>query len=123
MLICFTGVAAASLGMLADPSSKLMLWAGTIVAGRAVAPTFATVISLAEEQMPISGRATGWFFVGSSSGGMSIPWIIGQLFESLGPEWTFYVVLGDVFLGLVVLVIFHQLRPTRATSVSKTSGT
>ena len=80
-------------------------------------------ISLAEEQMPISGRATGWFFVGSSSGGMSIPWIIGQLFESLGPEWTFYVVLGDVFLGLVVLVIFHQLRPTRATSVSKTSGT
>ena len=123
MLICFTGVAAASLGMLADPSSKLMLWAGTIVAGIAVAPTLATVISLAEEQMPISGRATGWFFVGSSSGGMSIPWIIGQLFESLGPEWTFYVVLGDVFLGLVVLVIFHQLRPTRATSVSKTSGT
>ena len=122
MYLCFAGIAVASLAILALPDSARSLWAGTIAAGLAVAPMFATVISLAESRMPISGRATGWFFVGSSTGGMSIPWVIGQLFETLGTNWTFYVVLADVFVGIVVLVIFNccsdknQRIPNRAES-------
>jgi FHS family Na+ dependent glucose MFS transporter 1 len=122
MYLCFAGIAVASLAILALPDSARLLWAGTIAAGLAVAPMFATVISLAEGRMPISGRATSWFFVGSSTGGMSIPWVIGQLFETLGTNWTFYVVLADVFVGTVVLVIFNrcpdkiQRVPNRAES-------
>ena len=82
------------------------------------APMFATVISLAEERMPISGRATGWFFVGSSAGGMSIPWIIGQCFEPLGTAWTFYIVLADVFVGFVALVIFNRHKRRNGTSTA-----
>ena len=110
LLLCFAGIGAASIGILYSPGSHLVLWAGTCTAGVAVAPMFATIISLAEARMPISGRATGWFFVGSSTGGMSIPWIIGQLFETHGTAWTFYIVLADVFVGLVVLVIFNRHR-------------
>lgn len=108
LLLCFLGIAAASVGVLYRPDISWILWTGTIVAGISVAPMFATIISLAEAAMPISGRATGWFFVGSSTGGMSIPWIIGQLFETYGTHWTFYVVLADIFVGLVVLVIFTR---------------
>jgi FHS family Na+ dependent glucose MFS transporter 1 len=111
MNLCFGGIIAASLAILSHPDTEWLLWAGTIAAGVAVAPMFATVISLAEGRMPISGRATGWFFVGSSTGGMSIPWVIGQLFETHGTDWTFYIVLADVFVGLVVLVIFNRYAP------------
>ena len=114
MRLSFVGVAAATFAVLSRPDTQWVLWAGTIAAGMAVAPMFSTIISLAERGMPISGRATGWFFVGSSVGGMSIPWIIGQLFESLGTAWTFYVILADVFVGLVVLVIFNRLTRNRS---------
>ena len=76
------------------------LWLATILGGIAVAPIFATALSLAGSRMPISGRATGWFFVGSSAGGMTIPWIIGQLFESVSPAAVFCIILADVLLGL-----------------------
>ena len=118
MALCFAGIAAGSLAILAQPDSHWVLWAGTMAAGVAVAPMFATVISLAENRMPISGRATGWFFVGSSAGGMSIPWVIGQLFETWGTAWTFYVVLADVFVGLVVLVIFKRKTSERTVAPS-----
>lgn len=121
MIMCLVGVAAASLAVLSQPDLVWMLWAGTIAAGLAVAPMFATVISLAEGRMPISGRATGWFFVGSSLGGMSIPWIIGQLFETRGTAWTFYVVLADVFVGAVVLVIFNRHTPAVSEPVTVSS--
>ena len=118
MTLCLAGVGAASLAVLSRPNSQTMLWAGTVMAGITVAPMFATVISLAEERMPISGRATGWFFVGSSAGGMSIPWIIGQCFEPLGTAWTFYIVLADVFVGFVALVIFNRHKRRNGTSTA-----
>lgn len=110
LLVCFVAVGVSSAAILVRPDAAWLLWAGTVAAGLAVAPTFATVIALAEQRMPISGRATGWFFVGSSAGGMSIPWIIGQGFESIGTAWTLGVILVDVFVGLGVLVIFHRIR-------------
>ena len=119
LLLCFAGIAAASCLILLRPGDATVLWAGTIVAGLTVAPMFATIISLAEARMPISGRATGWFFLGSSSGGMSIPWIIGQLFEPYGPLSTFYVVLATVFVGLVVLVIFNRTSRSAGRSTTE----
>ena len=118
LVLCFAGIAAGSVAVLSRPNTGWLLWAGTIAAGLTVAPMFATVISLAESRMPISGRATGWFFVGSSAGGMSIPWVIGQLFETWGTAWTFYVVLADVFVGLVVLVIFNRKTSERTVAPS-----
>ncbi|MBS14044.1 MAG: hypothetical protein CME19_20910 [Gemmatimonadetes bacterium] len=108
LLLCFAGTIVASVAILLYPESVTVLWVCTCLAGLAVAPMFATVVSLAERRMPISGRVTGWFFVGSSAGGMSIPFIIGQLFEPVSPAWTFNIVLAVVFVGLVVLVIFNR---------------
>ena len=65
---------------------------------------------LASGTMPVSGRATGLFFVGSSTGGMAIPWIIGQLFEPVGPSSVFAVVLANLAVGAVIFAIYAARR-------------
>jgi fucose permease len=51
-----------------------------------MASIFPTTLSLAERRMMITGRVTGWFFVGVGAGAMTIPWMVGQLFEGIGPQ-------------------------------------
>ena len=38
-----------------------------------VASIFPTTLSLAERHVTITGQVAGWFFVGASLGGMSLP--------------------------------------------------
>ncbi len=100
LLLSFLLTGAGAALALGSTTDVAWLWGATILGGVAVAPIFATALSLAGSRMPISGRATGWFFVGSSAGGMTVPWLIGQLFESVSPEAVFWTILIDVLLGL-----------------------
>jgi hypothetical protein len=52
----------------------------------------------------------GWFFVGSSAGGMAVPWVIGQLFEPVSPQAMFWVILIDVGLGLGIWTFLRRGR-------------
>jgi MFS transporter, FHS family, Na+ dependent glucose transporter 1 len=110
LLLCLVGCVIGSVIAMVQPQGVAMIWMATIVSGLAVAPMFATVLSLAGERMPITGRATGWFFIGSSAGGMTVPWVIGQLFEPVGPGAVFLVALANLAVGLVVYAVF-VLRP------------
>ena len=113
LLFCFVGCALGSIIAIAQPQGVAAVWAATIVSGLAVAPMFATVLSLAGERMPITGRATGWFFIGSSTGGMAVPWVVGQLFESAGPGSVFLVALANLAVGLVMYAAFVLGPKTR----------
>ncbi len=106
LLLCIAGCTAGAALALLQPDARGLIWSATIVSGLAVAPMFATILALAGEHMPITGKATGWLFVGSSTGGMSIPWIVGQLFESSGPTAAFHVILADLGVGLAILAVF-----------------
>jgi len=90
--------------MLALPSSRTVLWAGTAAVGAAMASIFPSAITLAGHRVRITGRVTGWFLIGSSLGSMTIPWIIGQLFEPIGPQVTMWVILATVAADLAVLL-------------------
>ena len=46
--------------------------------------------------------------VGGSAGGMIVPMIVGQLFESVGPLVMMYTILVD--LVLMLLVYFVMIR-------------
>lgn len=98
------------------PDSLLAVWVGTPGLGLAMASIFPTALSLAERRMPITGQVTSWFFVGASLGGMSLPWVIGQLFEAVGPLSTMAAILVDLGLAVVVFVILMVVaaEPTRA---------
>jgi FHS family Na+ dependent glucose MFS transporter 1 len=88
------------------PQSAVALWAGAIGMGLLTGPVFATVLVMAERHMTITGQITGWFFIGSSLGGMFLPWLIGQLFEPAGPQVMLVAVLIDLALALGALAAF-----------------
>ena len=85
------------------PVSALALWIGTIGAGLFVASIFATLLNFAGRHITITGRVTGWFFVGTSTGAMSVPWVIGQFFEPVGPVVMMWVIMVVLVLALGLL--------------------
>jgi fucose permease len=86
-------------------SRMAVVWLGTVGLGLSMASIFPTTLSLAERRMTITGQVTGWFFVGASAGGMALPWLIGQLFESVGPRVTVFAILIDLIVAVGVFVI------------------
>jgi FHS family Na+ dependent glucose MFS transporter 1 len=90
------------------PSSILAIWIGTLGLGFSMASLFPTMLTFAERRMALSGQITRWFFVGAGLGGMTLPWLIGPLFETLGPLSSMYAILIDLLIALVVF--FGMLR-------------
>jgi fucose permease len=93
------------------PDSPTALWLGTVGMGLSVAPLFPTAISLVERRMAITGQVTGWFFVGASLGSMSVPLLIGQLFEPFGAHSAMVVLLVDTLLALGVFIVIKLRFP------------
>ena len=86
--------------------SSTALWIGTILLGLSMASVFPTFIILAGERMQITGAITGWFLVGSGTGGMLLPWLLGQIFARTGPRAMTTVLLVDLAGLLLFLLIF-----------------
>ena len=117
LLAVLIPAALASLGsLLAFGGSVPALWAGTAGLGLAMACMFPTLLVLAGSRLAgggrVSGKITGLLFVGSSSGGMTLPWLMGQLFEPHGPR----AALGLAWLGLAALAalfgwVWARTRP------------
>ena len=112
LLLDFAGALTSLAVLLLWPASTVAAWAGTLGMGLSIASIFPTMISMAERRLAITGRVTGWFFVGASLGGMSLPWLIGQLFESIGPQVTMSVILIDLLVAFAILVVL-ALIPAR----------
>lgn len=84
------------------PRSNIAVWAGTIGVGLFMASMFPTMVSFAERHLTVTGKVTSWYFVGGSLGGMTLPWLIGQLFESFGPRIMIYGIGLNLMLAFVV---------------------
>ena len=85
--------------ILAIPFSPIALLLGTVGVGLSMASMFPTMMTLAENRLGLSGKITGWFLMGSSLGGMTVPWLIGQLFEGVGPRITMVVIQVVIVLA------------------------
>ena len=85
------------------PNSLRAVWVGTLGLGLCMAPIFPTMFSFSERRMIITGQVTGWFFAGASLGGMSLPWLIGQFLESIGPQVMMFVILAALIGSVIVL--------------------
>lgn len=117
LLADLVGCTASMALLFLGPRTPAVTWAGTLGLGLSMASVFPSVISLAESQMTVTGQVTAWFFVGASAGGMSIPWLIGQLFESAGPQSMMAVILADlaIALGLYFVIIRHTSPGTHVS--------
>jgi FHS family Na+ dependent glucose MFS transporter 1 len=99
-----------SLGLiLAFPRSGAILWAATILFGISQASIFPTFLTLAEERMHITGTIAGFFLLGAGTGGMILPWLIGQIFEKVGAGAMMGVIFADTLLTLLVLLLFIRV--------------
>jgi len=87
---------------------------GTIGAGISVASIFPVTLALAQRRVAITASVTGWFFAGAGAGGMFLPWLIGQLFESVGPQVAMYGMVVDILVALAVLALLVRHEPARA---------
>ena len=82
------------------PRSLAAIGVGSAGLGFCLATIFPTNMSLASRYMSITGKITGWFSIGSSLGALVLPWLVGQLFEPVGPELLIYLNLGNILLTL-----------------------
>jgi FHS family Na+ dependent glucose MFS transporter 1 len=86
------------------PTSQTAAWMGTTGMGLFMASIFPVALTLAERRVAITGKITGWFLVGASTGGMTLPLLMGQLFESVGPQSAIVLLSGYLILALCVLI-------------------
>ncbi len=103
LLVDVIGCALGVLVVLLFPVPAVGVWIGTVIFGLSMASIFPTLISFAEHRMALTGQVTSYFFIGSSLSGMVTPWLIGQMFDSIGPQVTMLTILVDMVLALVIL--------------------
>lgn len=98
------------------PGSVWAVWLASAGLGLGLASIVPTTLAYVGRQMGITGRATGWFFVGLGSGAMTIPWLIGQLFEQVGPRAMVVTIVVELLLalGLFFLMTGYATRPLRS---------
>ena len=104
------------------PADSAALWLGAAGCGLCIGPMFAATVLLAERRMPISGATTAWFFVGTSCGAMTVPYIIGQLFEWRGPQMLLLAMAVVLLLAMLVLAALLAFFPIRPVSRQQASG-
>jgi len=97
--------------ILAWPRNLTTIWIGTICLGLFTASIFPTLLDFAQRRIPVTGRTTGWFFVGASLGSMTLPWLMGQLFEGIGPVSAIWAVWIDTLIMLGVFSILMAIAP------------
>lgn len=103
--------AVASLGLLLFfQASQTALWLGTAGLGLSLACVFPAMLVYAGKRLAkggrVSGKITAFFFVGSSSGSISLPWLMGQAFEPWGPQAALALNLGAItVMGLVFILL------------------
>ncbi len=95
-------------------NSLTAVWVGTLGMGFSVASLFPMSLAFAEHRMTITGQVTGWFLVGAGVGGMFLPRVIGQFFESIGPRVMVYAVMVNIMVALAILFVLFRYSPRTA---------
>jgi MFS transporter, FHS family, Na+ dependent glucose transporter 1 len=111
---CFISIGIAIL----YPTSLTAMAIASACLGLTLASVYPTALAFAERRMKITGQVTGFLLVGGSVGGMVVPVIIGQMFESIGPRVMMFVLLGDLIVALLVylLLIFGSFAKPQTNS-------
>jgi FHS family Na+ dependent glucose MFS transporter 1 len=84
------------------PTSIASIWFGATGLGLSAASLFPTTVSLVERRMEITGKITSRFVIGSALGAMIPPWVVGQFFETSGPQIVIYSVFVTLLVGFAV---------------------
>jgi FHS family Na+ dependent glucose MFS transporter 1 len=116
-------LAAASVGViLIFPGRPLALWIGVFAFGLSIASLFASTLNFAERRMPFTGSVMGTFMIGGNVGSMVLPWLVGQLFEPVGPVAVIYVIGASIVAALVLFTFIRLYSPRFETDQAIRAG-
>lgn len=105
------------LGVLALPvasGSVAVLWIASGGVGLSMAGIFPGAVSFAGRHMRVTGKVSRWFFAGAGFGGMSIPWILGQMVEYLGAASVMgALLLVSMLMALALAGLLFVCRAAR----------
>lgn len=85
-----------------------MLWVVTALFALSVAPQYASMMAFAEQHLALSGRNASAVVGASALGALTLPWLMGLLFDRIGPQ-----ALPPVTVVLAVLAALAALAVGR----------
>jgi MFS transporter, FHS family, Na+ dependent glucose transporter 1 len=101
----------AAAGLVVAHGSGVPVWVATVLFAIGLAPQFASMIAFASEHLPLTGSATSWFLAAAAIGGLTVPWIIGQLFSAAGSGALPAVTLVGVAVTLAWVLVLDRVLP------------
>ena len=93
------------------------VWIATVLFAFGLAPQFASMISYSSDHLPLTGSATSWFLAAAAIGGLTVPWVIGQLFSSVGSGALPAVSLVGAVVTLAWVLVLERILPPVAAAV------
>ncbi len=89
----------------------IAVWVGSIGMGLSMAALFPSTYTLVQQRMTLSGKLTGMVWAFGSFGAMTLPWIIGQRIERVGPASMMQTMLLVWILALGIFLAALRPRP------------
>ena len=114
LLVDLVGSLLGALVLLAFPGNLSMAWVGTAMVGLFIASLFPMTIAFAERKMVISAKVTSMFFLGSTSGAMFFPWVIGQYFEKSSPQIMVIIVMACIVGAIIMYALLELMTRKKA---------
>jgi fucose permease len=99
----------AAVALVAARGSGAAVWVATIVFAFGLAPQFASMIAFASEHLPLTGGSTSWFLAAAAIGGLTLPWLIGQLFSASGSGALPAVMLAGGAATLAWVIVLDRV--------------
>ncbi|MER2599457.1 MAG: MFS transporter [Caldilineales bacterium] len=121
LLVDFIGGAAALGLLLLFPTQSWAVWTAAALYGLALANVYPTLILLSGRHLSMTASISSLFMFAGSIGGMVTPWLIGQRFESSGPQVAIVIILAALVLAALDLVLFLVVSPVPALT-NESSG-
>ncbi|MFZ2360695.1 MAG: MFS transporter [Anaerolineae bacterium] len=100
------GGLASLLLLLLLPGVAWVVWIAAFGFGLSMANVYPTLVLLGGRHLHLTGKITSMFMVGGSLGSMVTPWLIGQRFESTGPQVTIVVLFVTLLLAGATVAAF-----------------
>ena len=87
------------------PESAVTIAAGTIIFGTSMGSFFPNLLAFTEKHIGITGRVNGIIFTSTALGGMSLPYLSGQLFQKIGPQMVMFGLIFYLAVNFVLTLI------------------
>jgi fucose permease len=94
-----------------------VVWVAAFGFGLSMANVYPTLVLLGQRHLHLTAAITSLFMVGGSIGSMVVPLLIGQRFETVGPQVTIMILFVTLVLAGATVVAFLTATRRRGSGI------